>query len=188
MPARILSEHHIGAVSVAAVLGDITEEPVEAIVNAANSSLEHGGGLAAAIVRRGGPTIAKESRSIAPVPVGGAGVTSGGDLPAQWVIHAVGPRWGEGSEEPKLRSAVRSSLDCAAKLAARSISLPALSTGIFGYPKEEGTRVIVDGVLAWLRAHPSSSFATIRLTAVDEPTASLFARALSQASQNQPVE
>ncbi len=188
MGAAVLCEHHIGSVTVAAVLGDLTEEPVDAIVNAANSSLVHGGGLAAAIARRGGPIIDRESREIAPVPVGGAAPTSGGELPAQWVIHAVGPQWGEGSEEAKLRSAVRASLDCALELEVRSVALPAISTGIFGYPKDEGTRVIAEGVLSWLRAHPDCPFRTIRLTAFDEPTASLFARALDQASQDQQLE
>ncbi len=154
---------------------------MEAIVNAANTHLAHGGGLAGAIVRRGGRSIQEESNRVAPVPVGGAAVTGAGSLPARWVIHAVGPRWGEGEEESKLRSAVSSSLDRAAELGARSVALPAISTGIFGYPKAEGTRVIVDQVIRWLCAHPRSSLGRIRLTAFDRPTAQLFARALAGA-------
>ena len=160
------------------VLGDLTREQVDAVVNAANSQLRHGGGLAGAIVRRGGESIQRESDGIAPVEVGGAGVTGAGELPARWVIHAVGPRWGEGDEERKLRSAVRSSLDRAAELAVRSVALPAISTGIFGYPLSEGTRVIADEVVSWLRSHDDTRLETVRLVAMDSDAAAAFARAL----------
>jgi O-acetyl-ADP-ribose deacetylase (regulator of RNase III) len=90
----------------------------------------------------------------------------------------VGPRWGEGSEEAKLRSAVRASLGHADRLDAESIALPAISTGIFGYPKQEGVRTIVDEVLEWLAEHPETSLSEIRLTAFDSPTAECFADAL----------
>jgi O-acetyl-ADP-ribose deacetylase (regulator of RNase III) len=161
-----------------AVLGDLTDERVDAVVNAANEHLRHGGGLAGAIVRRGGETIQWESDRLAPVPVGGAVSTSAGDLPSRWVIHAVGPRWGEGDEEEKLRSAVRSSLAEAHRLGARSVALPAISTGIFGYPKESGTRVLVDEVRGWLAWHPNAGLHSVRLVAFDDVTADLFARAL----------
>lgn len=163
------------------VLGDITEEQVDAIVNAANSRLAHGGGLAGAIVRRGGQIIQVESSALAPVPVGQAAVTSAGALPARWVIHAVGPRWGEGSEESKLRSAVRSSLEKAAEVGAESVAIPAISTGIFGYPKGAGTAVIVDEVLRWLRAESRPTVLLVHLTAFDRSTADLFAQALEKA-------
>ncbi len=178
MDAQVLERLEVGGVTVEAVLGDLTEERVDAIVNAANSRLLHGGGLAGAIVRRGGPSIQEESRRVAPVPVGSAAVTPAGDLPARWVIHAVGPRWGEGDEEAKLRSAVRAALSLAGELGAASVALPAISTGIFGYPKEEGTRVIVEEALAHLCHKSTGSLRTVRLTAFDRPTAELFARAL----------
>jgi O-acetyl-ADP-ribose deacetylase (regulator of RNase III) len=95
------------------------------------------------------------------------------------VIHAVGPQWGEGAEELKLRSAVRASLDHAARLEVSSLAMPAISTGIFGYPKEEGTRVIVEEASSWLAAHPGHGFQRLRFTAFDAPTANLFARAVS---------
>jgi O-acetyl-ADP-ribose deacetylase (regulator of RNase III) len=178
MEARVLETKTVGNRSIEAVLGDLTAESVDAVVNAANTQLAHGGGLAGAIVRRGGELIQEESNRLAPVPVGGAAVTTAGDLPCRWVIHAVGPRWGEGEEEAKLRSAVRSSLDAADRLEARSVALPAISTGIFGYPKDEGTRTIVDELLDWLDHHPETTLESIRLTAFDQPTAELFAEAL----------
>jgi len=176
-----LEERTVGGCIVVAVLGDLTTEQVDAVVNAANSHLAHGGGLAGAIVRRGGRTIQEESDRLAPVAVGGTAVTGAGALPCRWVIHAVGPRWGEGDEEAKLRSAVRSSLEEAERLGARSLALPAISTGIFGYPKEAGTRVIVDEVLGWLGDRSGTTLSEVRLTAFDRPTADLFAAALRNA-------
>lgn len=118
------------------VEGDLTELEVDAIVNAANSGLQHGGGVAGAIVRRGGQVIQDESDAIGHVPVGGAAATGAGSLPAKWVIHAVGPRMGEGDEDRKLEQATHSAIDEAERLGARSLAFPAISTGIFGYPIE----------------------------------------------------
>lgn len=134
--------------------GDLTEEPVDVVVNAANMHLKHGGGLAAAIVRKGGRVIQEESDRIGYVPVGQAVVTTAGNLPARFVVHTVGPRWGEGEEEKKLRSAIRSALEKAREVGATRVALPAVSTGIFGYPKKEGTRVIVEEVVRYIREHP----------------------------------
>jgi O-acetyl-ADP-ribose deacetylase (regulator of RNase III) len=175
MDPRVLAEHTCGHCVLQAVLGDMTAERVDAIVNAANSNLAHGGGLAGAIVARGGAVIQEESDKLAPVATGNAAVTSAGDLPCRWVIHAVGPVWGDGGEETSLRMAVRSSLDCAAELGVTSIALPAISTGIFGYPKSEGTATIVEEARLWLDGHPDSSLTTVRFTAFDERTAGLFA-------------
>lgn len=178
MDRQILEETAAGGCTLRAVLGDLTAEEVDAIVNAANSMLAHGGGLAGAIVARGGEEIQQESSRLAPVAVGTAVATTAGRLPSRWVIHAVGPRWGEGDEEAKLRSAVRSSLEEAARLGARSVALPAISTGIFGYPKVDGTRVIVSEILTWLDRGSVAPFDVIHLTAFDAPTAQLFADAL----------
>jgi O-acetyl-ADP-ribose deacetylase (regulator of RNase III) len=178
MEPCILAERTESGVLLQVILGDLTREAVDAIVNAANSNLAHGGGLAGAIVDRGGRSIQTESESVAPVAVGEAVVTRAGRLPCRHVIHAVGPRWGSGDEETLLRSAVRASLERAVEVEARSIAVPAISTGIFGYPKEAGTRTIVDETRSWLRAHPGSKLETIRLTAFDRPTADLFAAAL----------
>jgi len=181
MEAQVLYSRTVGEILIEAVLGDLTEERVDAIVNAANSRLAHRGGLAGAIVRRGGRIIQEESESAAPVPVGHVAVTSAGALSARWVIHAVGPRWGEGDEEAKLRSAVRESLERAAGLGVESLAVPAISTGIFRYPKAEGTRVIVEEILGRVRAGGTRSLRHIRLTAFDRPTAELFAAALENA-------
>lgn len=178
MDPKVLETRVVAGRIIAAVLGDLTEERVDAIVNAANSHLAHGGGLAGAIVRRGGDVIQRESDRLAPVSVGSAATTGAGSLPSRWVIHAVGPRWGEGDEERKLRSAVRSSLAEADRLGAASVALPAISTGIFGYPKREGTRVITEETCGWLSEHDGTSLAEVRLTAFDEETAALFAEAL----------
>jgi len=178
MDRRVLEQREVAGCTLRAVQGDLTAERVDVIVNAANSMLAHGGGLAGAIVARGGAIIQEESSKLAPVAVGGAVVTTAGTLPSTWVIHAVGPRWGEGDEEAKLRSAVRSSLAEADRLAVRRLALPAISTGIFGYPKREGTRVIVDEVFACVGRGQVAPFEAIHLTAFDEPTAQLFAAAL----------
>ena len=156
------------------VRGDITIEPVDAIVNAANSYLKHGGGVAAAIVRRGGPVIQAESDKIGFVPVGEAAVTSGGNLPAKQVIHAVGPRWGEGDEDAKLRNAVRNSLKLAAKLQLKSVSLPAISSGIFGFPKDRCAEIILTNVDAFLNENPESSLKEVRICLFEQPTVEAF--------------
>ncbi|OMH40984.1 macro domain-containing protein [Desulfurobacterium indicum] len=156
------------------VQGDITEEVVDAIVNPANSSLKHGGGVAGAIVRKGGKIIQEESNRIGYLPVGKAVFTTAGKLPCRFVIHTVGPVWGEGDEERKLRSAVDSVLEVASNLGLSSISIPAISTGIFGYPRREGVFVIVDEVLSWLLKNSQSSLKEIRFISIDEETVNLF--------------
>lgn len=178
MDAQTLAEYPIGDCVLQAVLGDMTLERVDAIVNPANSLLAHGGGLAGAIVARGGTVIQDDSNRLAPIATGDAVVTAAGALPSRWVIHAVGPVWGNGDEETLLRSAVCASLDRAAELSATSIALPAISTGIFGYPKEEGTSAIVDEARSWLTDHPESSLTVVRFTAFDRSTAELFAVAV----------
>jgi O-acetyl-ADP-ribose deacetylase len=167
--------HHFGA-EIAIVLGDITTELVDAIVNAANSQLSHGGGVAGAISRRGGPTIQQESDLKAPVSVGQACFTSAGDLPAKFVIHAVGPRWGEGDEDAKLSSAVRSALDIASsdELRVSTISMPAISTGIFGFPLERAVRTILGTLKIWLDENPVNSVKQIRLCLFDQATVDEF--------------
>ena len=175
---KTLAELKINGRTIKVVQGDITEESTEAIVNAANSLLKHGGGVAGAIVRKGGSIIQEESDKIikenGPVPVGSAVWTTGGNLKARFVIHTVGPVWGEGDEERKLRSAVRSALEVADKLRVNSVSLPAISTGIFGYPKEKGTKVIVDEVLKFLKEDSKTTIKEVHLTAIDSETAELF--------------
>src|SRR5437870_12571648 len=122
--------------------GDITDQEVDAIVNAANEMLAHGGGVAGAIARKGGPEITSESRRWVEehgrVPTGSAAITGGSALKARYVIHTVGPVWQGGSryEERLLASADRSALKLADERGLASIALPAISTGMFGYPSE----------------------------------------------------
>ena len=125
---------------------DITEEDTDAIVNPANSHLAHGGGVAGAIVRKGGDVIQRESFKVAPIAVGGAAITSAGRLKARYVIHAVGPRMGEGDEDRSLRSATLNSLRLAEEKGVRSIAFPAISTGIFGYPIERCSEIMLGSV------------------------------------------
>ncbi len=132
-------------------LGDITEEKVDAIVNAANSNLKHGGGISGTIVRKGGEVIQKESDKMGYVPVGEAVITIAGKLDCRYVIHAVGPVWGEGKEGKKLKSAVLSALNLSTKKGLKIIFVPAISTGIFGFPKEKGTKIILETVINFLK-------------------------------------
>jgi O-acetyl-ADP-ribose deacetylase (regulator of RNase III) len=137
------------------VQGDITAMETDAIVNAANERLAHGGGVAGAISRRGGPEIQRESdqwvREHGRVPTGSAAITSGGQLPAEYVIHAVGPVYdGTPRSAELLASAVHSSLELADAHGLKSIALPAISTGIFGYPLDAAARVMLSAAIAYL--------------------------------------
>lgn len=139
--------------------GDITTIPVDAVVNAANEHLVHGGGVAAAISRAGGPVVDEESRAWVaahgPVGPGAAAVTSAGRLPARWIVHVVGPRYRPGRDNAALLAeAVTAALDAAAGAGARTVSIPAISAGIFGYPPRAAARVIAETVTAWSGAHP----------------------------------
>ncbi|MCB1036289.1 MAG: macro domain-containing protein [Acidobacteria bacterium] len=123
--------------------GDITELEVEAIVNPANEDLQLGTGVAGAILAKGGPSIQEECNRIGHTPVGTAVMTGGGELKAKQVIHAVGPRMGEGDEDRKLASAVRSALALADRNGLRSIALPAISAGNFGFPMDRCARILL---------------------------------------------
>jgi O-acetyl-ADP-ribose deacetylase (regulator of RNase III) len=131
--------------------GDITTMDTEAIVNAANAQLQLGAGVAGAIRRRGGPSIQAECDRIGGTHVGGAVVTGAGDLPASYVIHAVGPRMGEGDEENKLVSAVKESLRRCEENSIKSVAFPAISTGIFGFPLDRAARLMLAATIEHLR-------------------------------------
>jgi O-acetyl-ADP-ribose deacetylase (regulator of RNase III) len=137
------------------VTGDITTLAVDAIVNAANAGLAAGGGVCGAIHRAAGPKLAEECLAIGGCPTGEARMTGGYELPARWVIHAVGPVWRGGAEGEAvlLASAYTESLRLAQRSELASIAFPAISTGIYGFPLEEATRVAVRAVATWLAQH-----------------------------------
>ena len=128
--------------------GDITRMDTDVIVNAANKHLAHGGGVAAAIVKRGGKTIQEESRkwvkAHGPISCNQPAFTTAGEMKCKFIIHAVGPVWGEGDEDRKLAGAIRNSLLLANDLQAESISFPAISTGIFGFPADRAADIFME--------------------------------------------
>ena len=132
------------------IQGDITELNTEVIVNAANAQLILGGGVAGAIRRKGGAKIQEECRKLGVKAVGGAVITTGGNLKAKHVIHAVGPRMGEGAEEAKLRNAVTNSLKLMDDHRLKTIAFPAISTGIFGYPIERCAKIMISTAKKYL--------------------------------------
>ena len=140
------------------IVGDITRVPADAIVNAANSALAGGGGVDGAIHRAGGPTLTQQldgiRAKIGHCPTGGAVVTSAGHLPGKYVIHAVGPRYRDGKhgEPEQLASCYRTAFSLGAERQVRSISFPAISTGIYGYPLEEAAEIAVKTILEQLKS------------------------------------
>lgn len=166
------------------VHGDLTEQRVDAIVNAANEQLQHGGGVAAAIAGKGGASIQQESnhwvQQHGPISHDRPAVTTAGDLPAEHVIHAVGPRWGDGEEDRKLHQAVLSALAKADELGLESLALPPISTGIFGFPKPRAAEVILNAVEAFDEEFPESSLHEVRLTIIDQATLEPFEEAFQE--------
>ena len=153
---KTLKEITMRGIRIRIMQGDLTESSADAIVNAANSRLQHGGGVAGAIVRKGGRIIQEESNRVGFVPVGKAAITGAGALKSRFVIHTVGPMWGEGDEEMKLRSAIRSTLKLAADRGFESVAMPAISAGIFGFPKADCAHFIVDEISSFARSHKTS--------------------------------
>lgn len=149
MEARV----KINGTIVSLVKGDITLEETDAIVNAANTNLAGGGGVDGAIHRAGGPAIMEECRRIGGCPTGSAVMTTGGSLKARYVIHTVGPIYRDGShgEPDLLMSAYRSSLDLALKKGLKSISFPSISTGAYGYPVEEASKIAISATIEFIR-------------------------------------
>ena len=164
--------------SIQVVQGDITIEAVDAIVNAANEYLQHGGGVARTISKQGGPVIQKESdawvREHGRVTHENPAWTSGGRLPAKYVIHAVGPVWGDGNEDSKLEAAVIGSLRVADELKCSSVALPAISTGIYGFPKDRAAGIIFSAIEKYLTDDLPSGLETIKLVLYDQTMVDVF--------------
>jgi O-acetyl-ADP-ribose deacetylase (regulator of RNase III) len=171
---KVIIEKNVKGKTLRLVQGDITGRDVDAIVNAANSHLQHGGGVAGAIVRKGGRIIQEESDRIGFVPVGHAAVTGAGSLPCKYVIHAVGPRMGEGDEDNKLKNAVTSSLKLASGKGLKSVSMPAISSGIFGFPKDRCAAILVKQAHDYLISTPETSIETIEFCVYDVLTMGHF--------------
>lgn len=160
------------------IYGDIISEETDAIVNAANTSLQHGGGVARAISKHAGPTLQQESdawiQEKGQVSHKDPAWTSGGLLPAKYVIHAVGPMWGDGDEDAKLTAAVTGSLGVADELKLNSIAFPAISTGIFGFPKDRAAKVIMEALGNYFDNNSSSEIMVIKLVLFDQGTVDAF--------------
>ena len=151
------------------IKGDITDQNVDVVVNPANSYLKHGGGVAGAIVRKGGKIIQTESDRIGFVPVGSSVITTSGELPCQAIIHTVGPKMGEGNEDFKLSKSIHSSLSLASDNSYKSISIPAISSGIFGFPKDRCANILLDESIKFLKNN-NTSLQTIEFCIIDNET------------------
>lgn len=179
---RIVMAHDTQIIVVA---GDLTAQPVDAIVNAANNRLQHGGGVAGAIVRAGGRVIQDESnewvREHGALSPDAAAVTTAGTMPAEHVVHVAGPIYREGQDnEGLLRSAVAAALDAAVDIGAKSIAFPAISAGIYGYPMSEATAVLADEIVRWTTKLPGT-LQEVRLVGFDETVAAHMRTGLARA-------
>jgi O-acetyl-ADP-ribose deacetylase len=170
----------VGTAVLELVRGDITRQDTQAIVNAANTGLRGGGGVDGAIHRAGGPSIMAECRRIGHCPTGGAVVTGGGDLAAEYVIHTVGPvyKGGGRGEAEKLSSCYRESLRLARERGIASIAFPSISTGVYGYPVEAAARVALKEIVGHLREHETP--ALVRMVLFDSSALRIYAEALDE--------
>ena len=180
--ARLVAREAYGDKAFAVVVGDLLREPVDAIVNAANGQLAHGGGVAAAIARAAGPALEREGdRLVAehgPYAVGDAVVTTAGWLPFKGVIHAIGPQLGAGQEEDRLVQALASAFRLADERGWTSLAFPAVSSGIFAVPLEVCARAYVRAVREHLASGSATSLVTLRLVLLDGPLVGHVERAL----------
>jgi O-acetyl-ADP-ribose deacetylase (regulator of RNase III) len=146
-------DYKINDCSLVLMTGDITDLAVDAIVNAANAQLILGGGVAGAIRKKGGPSIQLECNKIGGTFVGGAVITGAGNLKAKNVIHAVGPRMGEGEENSKLENATLNTLQVAIENGLSSLAFPAISTGIFGFPADKCAEIMLNTTIQFMESH-----------------------------------
>lgn len=160
------------------VQGDITTESVDAIVNAANARLEHGSGVSWAISRAGGPKVQIESAEWVQqhglVSHAEPAYTNAGRLNCRYVIHAVGPVWGSGDEDAKLAAAIRGALWRADLLKVTSLALPAISTGLYNFPKERAAKIILSGIETYYAEQADSTVKLVRLALLDQHTVNAF--------------
>ncbi len=170
------------------IMGDITEQDTDAIVNAANERLIPGGGVDGAIHRRGGPSIAEEARRIGRCPTGQAVVTGAGQLKARYVIHAVGPiyRDGRSGEADLLASAYRESLKRARELNLASVAFPSLSTGAYGYPLEEAAPIALKTILSFLKENEAPRL--VRMVLWGEKAYGAYRKALVELAKKEDLE
>ena len=166
---------------IALIQGDITDQTTDAIVNAANASLQLGGGVAGAIRRRGGPKIQEECNKMCGTHVGGAVITTGGNLAATYVIHAVGPIFGDNHEDEKLKDATLNSLMLADKNNLKSITFPAISTGIFGFPKDRCATIMLSITIAYMEG--PTGLEKVVFCLYDKETLNIFEHALQSLMQ-----
>ena len=165
------------------VEGDITQQDTEAIVNAANNSLLGGGGVDGAIHRAGGPAILEECRKLGGCATGDAKITTGGRLPARYVIHTVGPVYRQEGPERAARllaSAYRRSLEVAVENGVGSVAFPSISTGAYGYPLEEAAGVALHTVIGFLRAKPASGIELVRFVLFGQRAFDAYSHALKR--------
>ena len=165
------------------IKGDITDQNVDVIVNPANSYLKHGGGVAGAIVRKGGKIIQIESDKIGFVTVGSSVITKSGKLPCEAIIHTVGPKMGEGNEDLKLSKSLHSSLSLASDNSYKSISIPAISSGIFGFPKDRCANILLDESIKFLQNN-TTTLETIEFCIIDDETLFHFKNKFKKLKQN----
>ncbi len=171
-------EYTINNKVLALLKGDITEIEADAIVNPANKDLILGAGVAGAIRKKGGPEIQAECDRIGGTFVGGAVITTGGKLKAKHVIHAVGPRMGEGDEDNKLRNATLNSLKVADENNLKSIVFPAISTGIFGFPKDRCAKIMLSTVIDYLKS--DTGLEKVMFCLYDDDTYNIFEKTLKE--------
>lgn len=175
----------LGPLTLCIVKGDLTNETTDAIANAANGQLWLGGGVAGAIARKAGTAVEKECRDYTrvhgSVNVGGVVRTGAGKLRCKHILHTVGPVFKQGQDNDSLlHTAVLNTYKKAAELGLTSLSLPAISSGIFGFPKDRCASIMLRAAITFLEQHPNSSLTLIRLINIDEPTVHCFSAALSR--------